>query len=311
VTQVNRPVTLLGPQRRPSVQHVVRDLDPSRPVATVTAGWQEREPEDAELQELLGGRAVNLALHARWRDVQEQDREYAYAERDHDAVLVELRRLYVSQLDHALAGAYAVAQEREGRPRLREAALADAVEVVRLVDRQHLTRVRAAQQAFYSSWPPHERPAVEGHREEVAWLLRDAQAVVVAGGHVGDLTRVLHLFNVGPHLPGVLIAWSAGAMALCERIVCFHDFVPHGVAQTEVFAEGLGVVSGLVPLPHARRRLRLDDPVRMSVLARRFAPARCLVLDDGVRVPLGPHGRLPAEARVLTADGRVADAEAA
>jgi hypothetical protein len=308
---VTRAVTLLGPQRRPSVQHVVRDLDPALPIATVTAGWQEREPEDGELQELLGGRAVNLALYTRWRDVHEQDREYAYAERDHDVVLAELRRLYVSQLDHALAGAYAVAQEKEGRPRLREAALGDAVEVVRLVDTQHLARVRAAQQAFYTSWPPHERPAVDRHRDEVARLLRDAQALVVAGGHVGDLGRVLHMFNVGPHLPDVVVAWSAGAMALCERVVLFHDFVPHGVAQTEVYAEGLGVLSDLVPLPHARRRLRFDDPVAMSVLARRFAPARCLVLDDGVRVPLGPQGELPPDARVLTEDGRVGDVEAA
>jgi hypothetical protein len=277
----------------------------------VTAGWQEREADDGELQELLGGRGVNLALYARWRDVQEHDREYAFAERDHDAVLAELRRLYLTQLDHALAGAYAVAAEKEGRPRLHDAALGDAVEVVRLVDRQHLARVRAAQQAFYGSWPPHERPALDRHRDEVARILRGAQAVVLAGGHVGDLTRVLHLLNVGPHLPDVVIAWSAGAMALCDRVVLFHDFVPHGVAQTEVFVEGLGVVTTLVPLPHARRRLRVEDPVTMSVLARRFAPRRCLVLDDGVRVPLGPEGQLPPDARVVTEDGRVADAEAA
>ena len=31
----------------------------------------------------------------------------------------------------------------------------------------------------------------------------------------------------------------------------------------------------------------------MAVLARRFAPARCVVLDDGVRVPLRPDGQLP------------------
>jgi hypothetical protein len=308
---VTRVVTLLGPQRRPSVQQVARELDPRAPVATVTAGWQEREPDDAELQELLGGRAVNLSLHARWLDVHDRDREYAYAERDHDAALAELRRLYLTQLDHALAGAYGVAREQEVRPSARDAALRDAVHVVRVVDRQHLARVRGAQQAFYSAWPPHERPAVERHREDVARLLRGAQALVVAGGHVGELTRVLHLFNVGPHLPGVVIAWSAGAMALCDRVVLFHDFVPHGVGQTEVFAEGVGVVTGVVPLPHLRRRLRVDDPVRMSVLARRFAPARCLVLDDGVRVPLGPGGDLPPDARVLTEDGRVADLQAA
>jgi len=51
-----------------------------------------------------------------------------------------------------------------------------------------------------------------------------------------------------------------------------------------------------VLLPHARRRLPVDDPVRLGALARRFAPARCVVLDDG--------GTLAA-ARVIGADGRL------
>jgi hypothetical protein len=308
---VSRAVTLLGPQRRPSVHHVVRELDPGAPVATVTAGWLEREPEDAELRELLGGRAVNLALHGRWLDVLERDREYAHAERDHEAALAELRSMYLSRLDHALRAAYGVGNARESRPRLSEAAFTDAVEVIRLVDEQHLVRLRAVQHAFWGAWPPDERPVIAHHRDEVRDLLAQAQAVVIAGGHVGELLRVLHLFRVEPHLPHVVIAWSAGAMALSERVVLFHDYVPHGVAQTEVFGEGLGVVQRLVPLPHMRRRLRVDDRVRMSVLARRFAPSRCVVLDDGVRLPLTPDGRLPAEARVLADDGQVTEAGAA
>jgi preprotein translocase subunit YajC len=280
-------------------------------VATVTAGWQEREPDDAELRALLGGRAVNLGLHARWLDVHERDREYAHAERDHEVALAELRSMYLERLDHALLAAYAVGNARESRPRLSAAALDDAIEVIRLIDRQHLARVRDVQHAFFAAWRPQDRPVIAQHREQVRSLLTQAQAVVVAGGHVGELVRVLHLFQVEPHLPEVVIAWSAGAMALSERIVLFHDFVRHGVAETEVYGEGLGVVRGLVPLPHMRRRLRVDDPIRMSVLARRFAPARCVVLDDGVRVPLTGDGRPPADARVLDDDGHVTEAGAA
>ena len=308
---MSRAVTLLGPQRRPSVQPVLRDLHPDAPVATVTAGWQEREGDDAELRELLGGRAVNLALHGRWLDLHERDREYAHAERDHDVALAELRSMYLDRLDHALRAAYAVGNARESRPRLSAAALDDAIDVIRLVDHQHLTRVRDIQHAFYAAWRPEERPVIAQHREEVRGLLGQAQAVVVAGGHVGELVRVLHLFRVEPYLPHVVIAWSAGAMAISERVVLFDDFVPHGVAQTEVFGEGLGVVRGLVPLPHMRRRLRVDDRVRMSVLARRFAPARCVVLDDGVRLPLTSEGQPPADARLLDADGLVSQPGAA
>ena len=47
---------LLGPQRRPTLDAVVRSLGLPGPFATVTAGWQEREPDDGELRALLGGR---------------------------------------------------------------------------------------------------------------------------------------------------------------------------------------------------------------------------------------------------------------
>jgi hypothetical protein len=304
-------VTILGPQRRPSVQHAVPDLPADAVVAVCTAGWQERESDDAELSDLLERSTVNLSLHARWLDVQEQDREFAFAEREHEAALSELRQLYLVQLDHALQATYAVAQGQEGRPRLRERALAGAVEVVRLLDGQHLERVRDAQLAFFAAWLPQEREAVARHREEVEQQLASADAIVVAGGHVGHLTRLLHLFHVAPLLPEVVVAWSAGAMALTERVVLFHDNVPHGIAQTEVFGEGIGVVPGLVLLPHARRRLRVDDPVRMGVLARRFAPAQCVVLDDGTRLALGPDGTLPSGARVVAEDGRIIELEAA
>jgi hypothetical protein len=302
---VTRAVTLLGPQRRPSLQHVVRELSPGTTFAAVTAGWRERESDDAELHELLGGRAVNLSLHRRWLEVLDRDPEYANAEREHEAALAELRQLYLVQLDHALRAAYEVAQRKEGRPRLREGALNDGLEVVRLIDEQHLIRVRSLQLAFFDAWQPQEREAVAEHREEVQRLLGGVDALVVAGGHVGELAKVLHLFHVAPCVPGRVIAWSAGAMALTERLVLFHDHLPHGVAQSEVFGEGLGVIRGLVLLPHARRRLRVDDLVRMSVLSRRFAPVRCLVLDDEVRIDLPAAGPLPQHARVVADDGRI------
>ena len=137
---MTRSVTLLGPQRRPSVQPVLRDLDPHARVATVTAGWLEREPEDAELQKLLGGRALNLGLHGRWLDVHERDREFAHAEREHDAALSELRGMYLTQLDHALHAADAIGHGKDSRPRFSEAAFGDAIDVIRLIDRQHLER---------------------------------------------------------------------------------------------------------------------------------------------------------------------------
>ena len=38
---------------------------------------------------------------------------------------------------------------------------------------------------------------------------------------------------------------------------------------------------------------------------RRFAPATCLLLDDGTQVEIGADGSVPEDARVLTRDGAV------
>jgi hypothetical protein len=305
VSSAPRTITILGPQRRPTLDQVVGRLDGDAPIAMITAGWQEREPDDAELDSFLGGRGVRLGLHARWMDVLERDVEFAAAELVHRAVLDEMRLLYLTQLDHALRSLYTVSQRADERPRTRNAAVADALDVVRLVDQQHVARIEAAHGDFYAAWRPEDRPVIADHREQVRGLLEATGGLVVAGGHVGELVRVLHLFQVAPFLPDTVVAWSAGAMALTERVVLFHDRAAHGPSHAEVYDEGIGLVPGVVFLPHARRRLLVDDHPRMSVLAARFAPATCVVLDDGMRLELGADGSLPTGARLIAPDGRI------
>jgi len=294
---------LLGPQRRPTIG----SLGVPGPFATVTAGWQEREPDDEELRSLLGGEASGLGLYGRWLDVQERDPEYAAASRSLEAVLGELADLYLLRLDYALQAVYALQQ--------RAAPLAEAVEAVRELDEAHLARVSEVRGEFFDRLRPHDRPVIAEHRASVASALASAAALVVAGGHVGVLAEVLHLFNVAASLPSsaAVIAWSAGAMALADRIVLFGDRSAHGPGHAEVYGSGLSVVRGVVPLPHAKARLLLDDAPRMAVFARRFAPAVCVPLEAGARVELSAGGSsggssgggLPAGARVLGPDGHV------
>jgi len=300
-------VTVLGPQRRPTLAAVARDLDPGRPIATVTAGWQDREPDDGELDGLLDGRSANLRLHARWHDVLADDPDYAAAERAYLAVRREQRELYLIALDGVLRALHETV--RVGGDSVHSAARVDAEAVVRLADERHLSRVREARTAFEATVRAGERTAVARHRAEVGEVLAAASALVVAGGHVGVLLHLLRLFAVPA--PEVLVAWSAGAMALTERVLLFHDPDPHDAAphdpsHAEFLDAGLGWLRGCVLLPHARRRLRTDDPGRMAELAVRAAPARCVVLDDGARLDLGPGGALPPDARVVTDDGRIA-----
>jgi Peptidase family S51 len=318
-------VILLGPQRRPTVDAVVRSLGLGRggldgPVATVTAGWQEREPDDGELSALLGGRAVNLALYRRWQDVQERDPGYAADERGLAGTLAGLQDLYLLRLDYALRAVYAV-QRRNPGDQLRADTVAESVAAVRELDAAHLRRVELARGEFFQRMRPHDRPVIAEHRAAVQAILGEASALVIAGGHVGVLAEVLHLFNLAAELEAAagrgapVIAWSAGAMALTDRIVLFHDRAPQGPGHPEVYGSGLSVLRDLVLLPHARARMLLDDTPRMAVFARRFWPARCVLLDRGTRIELASDGSWeggwPADVRVIAADGRVTSLEAA
>ena len=78
-----------------------------------------------------------------------------------------------------------------------------------------------------------------------------------------------------------------------------------------MYASGLSVVRDGVPLPHARARLLLDDTARMAVFARRFAPARCVLLEAGTRIDVSPDGAWPPGVRVLGDDGHMTAREAA
>jgi hypothetical protein len=301
-------VTLLGPQRYPTVGQVAAARGFDGPVATITAGWQEREAADGELSELLGGRDVNLLLYRRWLDVQERDPGFAAGERRTQGVLDELQDIYLLRLDHALQAVYSV-QRRSGSDRLRPVAVADAIAAVRDLDAGHLRRIGEVRDEFYAAWQPHSRPVIARHRDEIGKLLGQAAAVVITGGHVGVLADALHLFNVAAALHAPVIAWSAGAMVLTERIVLFNDRAPQGPGHPEVHGAGLSVLPGVVVLPQAR--LLLDDAPRMAALAGRFAPARCLLLEPGSEVRTGPGGELEPPARMLASDGRVTALEAA
>lgn len=302
-------MTLLGPQRAPDLDAVIRSLDLEGPIATVTAGWRERESDDEQLNDLLDARGINLSLFQRWLEVQERDPEFAAAGRQLRELLDDVQETYLVRLEHSLRAVDAV-QRRSGDDRLRAEAVTRAIDVVRELDSQQLNLISEIQGEFYDSWPPHDRPVIAAHRAAVQGVLSGSAALVITGGHVGVLIAVLHLFNVATGLTAPVVAWSAGAMALSDRVVLFHDRAPHGPGNPEVYGSGLGMVRNIVPLPHARARLLLDDPHRMAVFARRFAPSRCVLFEKGTRFDTDADGTCPPGTRVLSGDGQVLTVQA-
>lgn len=282
----------MGPQRlAPMVDHALELLDiaPDGRVALVTAGWQERESEDGELMDALGGRpSVNLRLHARGDLVYAEDTELFALHRARQDRLKELQNLYRRRLGHAMAAAVemqglcpAAGHAPAPADDIPSAQLSGAIEWVQALDRDHVRQAKAINDAFLRDVAPLTRTAVARERAEILAILDDCSAVAIAGGHVAVLLNKLALFGLGNVLgTKPIVAWSAGAMVLTERVVLFHDTPPQGRGYAEVLGRGLGLMPNVVVLPHARRRLLLDDAQRISLFARRFLPRRCVALDE-------------------------------
>ena len=92
-----RQVTLLGPLEGVDLAAEVAALGVDGPVALITAGWEEGERNDADIDRRLGGGSRNLNLFGRRLDVLESDAEYADAQRLLRTPLDEVRELYLNR----------------------------------------------------------------------------------------------------------------------------------------------------------------------------------------------------------------------
>jgi hypothetical protein len=299
-------VVLLG--SRPEASDVRTEVDRLRGdggVVWITAGRQEWEDEDGAIRDALGGRGSNLALYRRAEEVWRLDPDLADAHRAHQRRVRLLRRAYNQRLQR-LMDAWEHLAAMPGDASVlgpeREAALED----VRRLDSHHARRIEDARRDFEHEVRLGDRDSVRAAREDLARQLDGVGVVLMAGGHVPLLLNRLRLFDL-PHLLAdrAVVAWGGGTMTLGDRVVLFHDSPPWGPGHAEVGEVGLGRVPGVVALPDAARRLRLDDGGRVQRMARRFAPRTCLVLDPGARAEWDGHSWRDVRAGHLDADGRV------
>ncbi|MSP25476.1 MAG: hypothetical protein EXR75_09995 [Myxococcales bacterium] len=280
-----RAVVLFGNQRfDATVRNALDTLEVDGPIATITTGWQEREAEDRELIEHLGCRTFNLMLHHRADEVFARDRTLRDAHRKRQETLRHKQDFYRIRLEHALDANHVIRQRRAPTEILADEQTA-SIEAIRELDRYHLAQCERVHAEFEAALRPFERPHVAAHRRELADMLAQSVALAITGGHVATILNRLRLFGIAELLDGqVVCGWSGGAMVLTDRVVLFHDSPPQGRGAAEVLDRGLGLAPGVVVLPQPETRLKLADEELVSVLARRFAPARCIAFPSRTEV---------------------------
>jgi hypothetical protein len=315
-------LVLLGPQRpRPNAPDALERHSAGRngTVVVLSAGWRADETDDEPLRRHLGPDVAVLPIYTWFEVVMRELPELRADYRLRQDEFARMRKLHRLRLNAALESWGAVRDDRrvEGDP-LADEAMQQALEDVRRIDHQLLegaSRITASHQRASQPWEQH--PVVSRLKERAHQLLREARAVVITGGHVAVLLNRLQFFGIDVvlrelHGAGTpILAWSAGSMVLTERIVLFYDDPPDGQAYPELLDRGFGLVKDLVLLPHAKQRLRLEDPRRVALLASRFAPAVCLGLDNGSALQLRDgewwNRGIQGTAVRLHPDGRVTD----
>jgi hypothetical protein len=284
-------------------------------VAVVTAGWRHDEQELDALRRDLGDRLVLLPLY-RWFDsLCLADGALAQAYKARQQRIIDYKGAYRAQLTHTMA-AVAAMQHRVDHD---EATYAPELQfthhALRALDARALNRLNEIRAEASATAAPWNRPEVRAHHEKAAKILSEVDAVLIAGGHVGVLRNRMFFYGLDVLLPrllargGAVLAWSAGAMSLCDQIFLFYDDPPEGEGNAEVLDSGIDLVQGLRIFPHARRRLRLDDSDRMKRLADRLRPATLLTLEPGAWIEHTPSTgwvdlSLPGTASIYGPDGR-------
>ncbi len=325
--RLSAPVILLGPQNGEAHGVIPRDLVPSSggdrsggagdvgqvlrehgvagSVALVTAGWQEREADDAALIAAIGLPAVNLRLHARAEEVFAADQPLVAAWKARQELLRHLQDFYRVRLDYIDDAARAISV-RLVEPELLAQEWQVSVDLFRQLDRDHLDRCVQIQADFERRWELGDRPVIARHRLEVAELIGGAGALVIAGGHVASLLNRMTLFDVpGQAIGKPIVAWSAGAMVLTDRIVLFHDHPPYGKAIAQVLDAGFALAPDVVVLPDPDRRIRFDDKLGIARFAQRMAPATCVAMGRGARIVFERGRPMRASAIKLATTGEV------
>lgn len=273
---------LLGPQSpTPNIRQAADAIGVEGPVVIITAGWRDSEGEIDDLREFLGRPLEDVNIYQRAEAVFAAEPELQELKRERQDKLRKLQELYRLRLRPTLQAARRL-MRAEADPDLLQVEQRAAIAQVRALDRHHLRRIQSIHKEFNQRRSQLDLPGATAERDRVHERIAAAGLVLIAGGHVAVLLNRMRLFRLGEELARKpLIAWSAGAMALSERVVLFHHHAPQGRRDSELLDVGLGIVPRLILLPHARTRLDWRNHRRMSLFSRRFAPAACCTLDSG------------------------------
>jgi peptidase E len=281
-------IYIMGPQRpTPNLPEVLEERLPDGPLCVISSGWRHDEEDLEALQADLKRDLLPIPLY-RWFDsLGSKEPELAKQHADRQRMIRRFKKMYRMHL-HTLLDLWTRTQDfkDESTAAFFGSEEKFACQSVQSIDRHALERLDGLRNLFPELSTPWTHPSALPYFQEIRERLDRSSGLLITGGHVAILRNRMFFFGLQKLLADFIakgkpiFSWSAGAMALAEKIVLFYDDPPEGEGHAELLDSGLGFLPAIF-LPHAAERLDLGDRERISRFSRRFAPDTCIALESG------------------------------
>jgi peptidase E len=298
-------------------RHEDPEVARARRVLLVTAAWGDGEHDEAHVKHSLNAiglhskfeagfdRAhVNLSLLHEIRGLARsaprllqawhEERRVAEMARafylEHNAHLINLFRRTLAagkREDPSLTVARLADQAHHGRL-LRYALsreLQQALDTLEANDDHLVDLLDEVEQRVFDAAGLAYDPAWRAAQQRLEQRILSANTIMLFGGHLDLLLDALRFFRLRDALAEALrrgaqiVAMSAGAMVLCERVIIYDDFAKTR-RDFQLYDRGLALVRDIQLFPHCTERIQTDDPDNLAYLARRFRHHVCVGLNQ-------------------------------
>jgi len=259
------------------------------PIAVVSTGWRHDEDSIDALVEALPINLSLLPLYG-WFDLlgnKEPDLSQMHADRQKK--IKQHKEFYREQLHFHmnLWKKYNIRRQANAAFKTEEDT---AFKNLKRCDDEMLASLENIRTSYPKLQQAWLHPSAKQYHEKIKEELNRAQALLITGGHAAVLRNRFIFFGMHRLLKDFLlsgkpiIAWSAGAMVLTDKIVLYYDNPPQGEGHAEILDYGIGLLPRMIFFPHAHERLNLDSSSRIKQLAKRFDPYLCIGLENGAKL---------------------------
>jgi len=284
-------IHILGPQREaPTLPKIIHEQYSEAKIAVISAGWRHEESELRPLARDLKRPLELLPLYQWFDELGQQEPALSQEHSLRQKQIKSYKESYRLRLKFGMDFLSEIKKRHKRNPDLYTTDLQEAQSEISNIDENVIRRLNHIRNDYPNLLTPWKHPSSEPFHQEIKETLDTCDVLLITGGHVAILRNRMFFFGCTQLLRDFLeagktiIAWSAGAMTLCDQIVLYYDDPPEGEGIAEVLDTGCSLIPNALFFPHARQRLHLDDDLRIAALAKRFHNYQCLTLEKNTHL---------------------------